>query len=61
MGLSVSQKDEIWFLRVFHHISNAVYTYDSATTIAAKAFITYISVTVPAPNVLAAEVFGTDI
>jgi hypothetical protein len=25
MDLSVSQKDEIWFLRVCHHISNAVY------------------------------------
>jgi hypothetical protein len=23
--LSVSPKDEIWFLRVCHHISNAVY------------------------------------
>jgi hypothetical protein len=37
------------------------HVYDLATTIAAKAFITYISVTVPAPDVLAAEVFGTDI
>ena len=62
MDSSVSQKDEIWFLRVCHHISNAVYTYDSATTIAAKAFIIYISVTVSAPNVLAVPVvFGTDI
>ena len=25
MDPSVSQKDEIWFLRVCHHISNAVY------------------------------------
>jgi len=25
MDSSVSPKDEIWFLRVFHHISNAVY------------------------------------
>jgi len=25
MDSSVSQKDEIWFLRVCHHISNAVY------------------------------------
>jgi hypothetical protein len=26
MDSSVSPKDEIWFLRVCHHISNAVYT-----------------------------------
>jgi len=26
MDSSVSQKDEIWFLRVCHHVSNAVYT-----------------------------------
>ena len=32
---------------------------DSASTICAKAFITYIRVTVPAANVLAADVFGT--
>jgi len=25
MDLSVLPKDEIWFLRVCHHISNAVY------------------------------------
>jgi hypothetical protein len=25
MDSSISQKDEIWFLRVCHHISNAVY------------------------------------
>jgi len=25
MDLSVSPKDEIWFLRVCHHISNAIY------------------------------------
>jgi len=25
MDLSVSAKDEMWFLRVCHHISNAVY------------------------------------
>jgi hypothetical protein len=25
MGSSVSPKDEIWFLRLCHHISNAVY------------------------------------
>jgi len=25
MDSSVSPKDEIWFLRMFHHISNAVY------------------------------------
>ena len=25
MDSSVSQKDEIWFLRVCHHISNTVY------------------------------------
>ena len=35
--------------------------YDSATIICAKAFIIYISVTVPAPNVLATDVFGTGI
>jgi len=29
--------------------------YDSATTICAKAFITYFTVTVPAPNALAAD------
>jgi len=28
MDSSVSPKDEIWFLRVCHHISNAVYIYD---------------------------------
>jgi hypothetical protein len=32
---------------------------DSVSTICAKAFITYIRVTEPAPNVLAADVFGT--
>jgi len=32
---------------------------DSVSTICAKASITYIRVTVPAPNVLAADVFGT--
>ena len=26
MDSSVSAKDEIWFLRVCHHVSNAVYT-----------------------------------
>jgi hypothetical protein len=35
--------------------------YDSVTTICAKAFITYMRVTVLAPNVLVAEVFGTGI
>jgi len=25
MDLSVAPKDEIWFLRMCHHISNAVY------------------------------------
>jgi len=25
MDSSVSPKDEVWFLRVYHHISNAVY------------------------------------
>jgi hypothetical protein len=33
--------------------------YDSATTTYAKAFITYIRVTVPATSVLAVDVFGT--
>lgn len=32
--------------------------YDSTTTICAKEFITYISVAVPVPNVLVADVFG---
>lgn len=32
--------------------------YDSATTLC-KAFITYTSVSMPVPNVLAADVFGT--
>jgi len=31
MDSSVLPKDEIWFLRVCHHISNAVYGYTSAT------------------------------
>jgi hypothetical protein len=31
--------------------------YDSATTICAKIFITYIIVTLPAANVLAADVY----
>jgi hypothetical protein len=35
--------------------------YDSTTTISAKAFITYILVTVPAANVLGDDVFGTGI
>ena len=35
--------------------------YYSASTICARAFITYIRVTVPAPIVLAADVFGTGI
>jgi len=26
MGSSVSPKDEIWFLRVCHHVSNEVYS-----------------------------------
>ena len=38
-----------------------VRVYYSASAICAKAFITYIGVTVPAPNVLAADVFGTGI
>ena len=33
----------------------------SETTTCAKAFIMYIRVTVPAPNVIAADVFGTGI
>ena len=32
--------------------------YDSATTICAKTFTTCITVTVPIPNALAADVFG---
>ena len=32
MDLSVSPKDEIWFLRVFHHISNAVYNMNHRCT-----------------------------
>jgi len=32
MDSSVSQKDEIWFLRVCHHISNAVYFRMSSDT-----------------------------
>jgi hypothetical protein len=35
--------------------------YDSATTVLAKAFFTYVRVTVPATNVLAVDVFGTGI
>jgi len=35
--------------------------YDPAPTVCAKTFITYIGVTVPAANVLAADVFGTGI
>jgi len=35
--------------------------YDSATTICAKAFITYNRVIVLTPNALAADVFGTAI
>jgi hypothetical protein len=35
--------------------------YDTATTICAKAFITYIIETMSAANVLAADVFGTGI
>jgi len=31
MESSVSPKDEIWFLRVCHHISNAVYNNEPAT------------------------------
>jgi len=32
-----------------------------AITVCAKACISYITVTVPAPNILAVEIFGTDI
>ena len=35
--------------------------YDSATTICAKAFITYNRVNVPVTNILAADVFNTGI
>lgn len=34
---------------------------NSAITICAKTFITHITMTVPAPNVLAVDVFGTGI
>lgn len=34
---------------------------NSATTICAKTFITHITITVPAPDVLVADVFGTGI
>jgi hypothetical protein len=34
---------------------------DLATTVFAKTFITYVTVTVPATNVLAVDVFGTGI
>jgi len=32
MDSSVSAKDEIWFLRVCHHISNAVYFFTHTHT-----------------------------
>jgi len=38
-----------------------VRVYDSAITVCAKAFGTYIRVTVAAPNILGGDVFGTDI
>jgi hypothetical protein len=34
---------------------------DSGSNICAKAFFAYLMVTVPAPNVLAADVFGTGV
>jgi hypothetical protein len=33
--------------------------YDTATTLCAKAFVTFINVTVPALNVIAVDGFGT--
>ena len=38
MDSSVSPKDEIWFLRVCHHISNAVYQCSFAFTLNFKQF-----------------------
>ena len=38
-----------------------VRVYDSALTVCAKAFSTYIRVTVAAPNILGGNVFGTGI
>jgi hypothetical protein len=38
-----------------------VSVYDPETTVCAKTFITYIRVTLLAPNVLATDVFGTGI
>ena len=38
-----------------------VRAYASATTMCAKVFITDITVTLPAPNVIAADIFGTGI
>jgi hypothetical protein len=35
--------------------------HDPATTVCAKAFVTYSRVTVPAPNVIAANVCGVGI
>jgi hypothetical protein len=37
------------------------WVYDSATNVCGKAFITYITVTVLAPNFLTGDVFGTGI
>jgi hypothetical protein len=33
--------------------------YDSASTTSSKTFITYVTVTMPAANIVAADVFGT--
>ena len=38
-----------------------VRVYESANTVCAKAFSTYIRVTVAAPNILGGDVFGTGI
>jgi hypothetical protein len=32
MDSSISAKDEIWFLRVCHHVSNALYQFRTSTT-----------------------------
>jgi hypothetical protein len=49
---------ECWQDKVGIHLARV---YDFVTTTCAKAFVTDLKVTVPAPNVLMACVFGTDI
>ena len=43
MDSSVSQKDEIWFLRACHHISNAVY-HGKAISVTYSVYVTVASV-----------------